>query len=168
MKLPDLPFWIKGAAPFRALAQVLWTSVENWMSTVFESGRIMHVTQTGLAILWADVPVRPEGLSDANKAFFYQYYEQVIELVGTGPGLDLVGVMFQCSLRHEALRDGPVAAFYPWTAVRIWLPPLSAAQLAEVDQFISLMLPARCIPNRQLLQLNETGGFGVAPFGTLY
>ncbi len=151
------------------MAEALWALVEGWVETVFESGRIKHLTKTGMEIIWADVPIRPAGLSKANKRYFARYYDQVMEQVATSSGLDLIGTMFALALfRHEEMRYSPLAAYYPWVTVRIWVSPLDESALAQVDEFIQLMLPARCIPWFQLLQYDDTGGFGVSPFGHFF
>lgn len=169
MILPQLPFTLVGpiAAGFRNLAQALWTGIEAKLVDLFESGRVKHLSPTGLVVVYADMPIRP-ALSDEAKRLLIQNYDQMLEKVATGPGLDLIGQALGLSLcAHLQLRFSPMAADYPWMAVRLWVPPLEAAKLAQVDEFFRLMLPARCIPWRELIQHNQGAGFG-AHFGEVF
>ena len=169
MILQQLPFTLAGpiAAGFRNLAQALWTGIEAKLTDLFEAGRVKHLSPTGLMVVYADMPIRPN-LSNEAKRLFIQNYDQMLERVATGPGLDLIGQALELSLcAHLQLRFSPMAVNYPWVAVRLWVNPVDATKLAQIDEFFKLMLPARCIPWRELIQYTPAAGFG-AHFGEVF
>jgi len=166
--LPSLPFWLSGSVQkaFHSLGQNIASQIELQLEALFESGRIKHMTATGLEILWADMPIRPDGLSTDLQRYFAQYYDQIMDVVATGPGLDLIKVIFGLSMcTHIEMRSSPNGGDYSWTTVRLWINPVTPATRAKIDTFYKLMLPARCIIWRQLVEWNPGTGFGSAPFG---
>jgi len=172
INLPNFKWWLKGpvAKAWRLVAGAVWQGFETFAEDALRSASIEHATATGFELIKKDLVIPPPaGMSDLLQRIFVQYYRDILTKNATPECLDLVPVILGLSFwRREPMRYSPLAADYPLATVRFWVPPLSTGDLALVEEMLRLMLPARCVHLYQIQQSDETGGFGVAPFGTLY
>ena len=158
MILPKLPNWLQDpiSKAWHNVSEKCWTAMEDAVIRVFKSARIDNCTDAALDILWEDAPVTIP-LRDDLKRNFLKNYNIFMENVGTQKGDQLTKDFFGLT-KFESVEMRDVDETYPFHVIRFTIGEDAVPQMEDIESFLKIILPARCIMHFQT-SITYVGGF---------
>ncbi|MBU2514507.1 hypothetical protein KJ966_24545 [bacterium] len=161
-------WWLSNsiAKALKSLSEEVFILLETRVFAVFKAARIGWATETGLAIFWEDINIKPP-VDEALKRRFLQQYNNFLSTAGTVQNDELLKDFFDLVHVYSIdMRDHELMShLYPYHVVRFWIPQVDANMEKDIRSILEIILPARCIKHYQLLTWHESKGFGRTPFG---
>ena len=169
MNLTPFNWWLTNqvAKVWWTITQTVATFIQDKLENAFGLARISTTTETGLKIFWAELKIQPP-IDPSLRRLFLQQYNNFIETAGKADCTILVKTFFNLDYVYiKELRDHPtLSLLYPFFVVRVSIPPdVSSETEADIQEFLKIVLPARCSEHFQLVTFYAGAGFGRTPFG---